>query len=189
MSQFNLPNLSNSQVQFSSENHQSSLISTALNPQDVVLSHESSTANGDVCHVTVAAQPQLPQQAIQHPNVFFFRPPNDSYHYHVICEEISDNIEHLLKKLFNVNDKENVMQFRDDEYIFFYQQKCNNRFYQVTCEIVSPLLVNNCLNKNFLGFELQQQNMEQERLAFNTFYQKENLEGHLKQYLSQYLLN
>src|ERR1044072_1545287 len=166
MSQFNLPNLSNSQVQFSSENHQSSLISTALNPQDVVLSHESSTANGDGCHVTVAAQPQLPQQAIQHSNVFFFRPPNDSYHYHVICKEISyDVIERLLNKPLNGNNvslNENECTF----FAFFYQQKCNDRFYQISCEIVPPLLVNNCLNQNFLGFELQQQNMEQERLTF-----------------------
>jgi hypothetical protein len=195
----------NSQVQFSdSETHQPSRISISYNPQgDATLSHKSLTASNEDAYNVIAAQSQiqLPQQAVQapvispstnlqipvHPTFFFFRPPNDFYHYHVNCKEITDNIEHLLKKLFN--DKENITQFKEDEYTFFYQQKCNNRFYQVTCEIVSPLLVNNCLNKNFLGFELQQQNIEQERLAFNSFYQKENLEGHLKQYLSQYLLN
>src|SRR5436190_9554012 len=172
MSQFN------SQVQLSdSENHQSSHISgTSYNPQNAVLSHESSTANEAAFHVTHAAQFQITQQAVQitplHSTVFFFRPPNDFYHYHVICKEISDTIEHLLKKLFD--GKENAIQFKEDECIFFYQQKSNNQFYQISCEIVSPLLVNNCLNKNFLGFELQQQNMEEERLAF-TIYQKENL--------------
>ena len=127
------------------------------------------------------------QQEIQHTNVFFFRPPNDSYHYHVICKEISyDVIERLLNKPLNGNNvslDENECTF----FTFFYQQKCNDRFYQISCEIVPPLLVNNCLNQNFLGFELQQQNMEQERLTF-TFYQKENLEYHLKQRLSQYFL-
>src|SRR4051812_18756299 len=120
-----------------------------------------------------------------HPTVFFYRPPNDLYHYLINCKEIPyDIVERLLKKLFN--DKENVTQLKEDEYVFFYQQKCNNRFYQVSCEIVSPLLVNNCLNKNFLGVELQQ--LEQEHLAF-TFDQKEYLEKHLKNYLNQYLLN
>ena len=117
---------------------------------------------------------------------FFYKVYNDFQIYHITCKEISDSIEHLLKKLFN--DKENNTQFKEDEYIFFYQQKCNGRFYQISCEIVPPLLVNSCLNKNFLGFELQQQNMEEERLAL-TIYQKENLEYHLKQYLGKYLLN
>ena len=119
------------------------------------------------------AMQDMPVQ-INHPTVFFFRPPNDFYHYYVICKEISyDVIESLLNKPLNGNS----ISFNE-----------NDRFYQISCEIVSPLLVNNCLNKNFLGFELQQQNMEQERLAF-TLYQKENLEYYLKQYLSQYLLN
>src|SRR2546429_4339778 len=130
--------------------------------------------------MTYATQSQL-QTQINHPSIFFFRPRNDFYHYHVICKEIPyDVVEYLLNEPLNRNN--------ENECIFFYQQKCNDRFYQISCEIVSPFLVNNCLNKNFLGFEFQQQNMEQERLAF-TFYQKENLEYHLKQYLSQYLLN
>src|SRR4051812_24582662 len=80
-------------------------------------------------------------QSCVHPTVFFYRPPNDFYHYLINCKEIPyDIVERLLKKLFN--DKENVTQLKEDEYVFFYQQKCNNRFYQVSCEIVSPLLVN-----------------------------------------------
>ena len=187
MSRFNSPNLSNLQTQFpDSENHQSSPISIALNPQDAVSSHAT---NGDVCHVTYSAQYQLPQQApvtntpvqVNHPNIFFFRPPNDLYHYHVICKEISyDIVEHLLNNPLNGN-------INEDEYTFFYQQRCNDRFYQVSCEIVSPFLVNNCLSIHFLGVELEQ-NMEQERLAF-TIDRKAHLEHHLKQYLSKYVLN
>ena len=110
-------------------------------------------------------------------------PPNHSYHYRVNCQEISyDAIESLL------NGRENVTQRREDKYVFFYQQKFDNRFYQVSCEIAPPLLVNNCLNKNFLGIDLENQNMEQEYLAFN-FKQKEDLEHHLRQYLSQRVLN
>src|SRR5688572_14962269 len=171
-----------SQIQLSdSENHLSSPISTPYNPQDAVLPHESYSANEDTYHVTYAAQAQ---QAIQtpvidtpvHPTVFFFRPPNDFYHYHVICKEITyDAIEHLLNKSLNGNN----VSFNENECTFFYQQKFNNRFYQISCEIVSPLLVNDCLSMHFLGFELQHQNMEQESLAF-TFYQKAHLEDHLK---------
>jgi hypothetical protein len=118
-----------------------------------------------------------------HPTVFFFRPPNDFYHYHVICKEISnDTVAYLLNKSL----KERNVQSNENECIFYYQQQSNYRLYQISCEIVSPLLVNNCLSKNFLGVEFQQ-NLEQERLVL-TFDQKEYLECHLKRYLSQYLL-
>ena len=171
------------------EIHQPSPISTPYNSQGSVSSHESSTANEDDHHVTNAAQSREAVQTpvidtpvqINHPDIFFFRPPNDFYHYHVICKEISyDVIEQLL------NNPSNGFGANENECVFFYQQKCNDRFYQISCEIVSPLLVNNCLCSHFLGFELH--NMEQEHLAF-TFYQKANLENRLKQYLSQYVLS
>lgn len=121
-----------------------------------------------------------------HPSVFFYRPPNDFYHYLIKCNELSyDAIISLLKKLFN--DTENNMQSKESEYIFFYRQEYDGRFYQISCEIISPLLINNCLSKIFLGIELQQ-NMEQEHLAF-TVDHKNYLEHHLKQYLSQFILN
>ncbi|RIA91347.1 hypothetical protein C1645_805239 [Glomus cerebriforme] len=118
-----------------------------------------------------------------HPNIFFYRPPNGFCHYYVNCKEISyDTVTYLLNKL-----KECNIQSNENEFIFYYQQQYDKRFYELSCEIVSPLLIDNCLNKNFLGIELQQ-NAAQEHLSF-TFGQKENLEHHLKQYLSQYLLN
>ncbi|PKY30518.1 hypothetical protein RhiirB3_531097 [Rhizophagus irregularis] len=98
--------------------------------------------------------------------------------------EISNDI---VAYLLNKSLKERSVQPNENECIFYYQQQCNNRLYQVSCEIVSPLLVNNCLSKNFLGVEFQQ-NMEQEHIVL-TFDQKEYLECHyLKKYLSQYLL-
>ncbi|GBC09888.1 hypothetical protein RclHR1_00920006 [Rhizophagus clarus] len=146
-------------------------------------------------HVATATHPQydntqtLPQQILPfhltsfHPTNFFYRPPNDFCHYYISCKEISyDIVECLLNKSL----KENNVQYKENGCIFYYQQQYNARFYQVSCEIVSPLLINKCLNKNFLGIEFQQ-NTEKEKLVF-TFEQKENLEDHLKQYLSQYLL-
>jgi hypothetical protein len=172
------------QVTYSSEDYQSSFISlqNSQNNEDITTISSLGQENAH----RMIYDSQLQNRISVHPAVFFYRPPNDSYHYHINCNEISyDTIESLLKKLFN--DKESVAQFKDDEYIFCYQQKCNNKFYQVSCKIISPLLVDNCLNKNFLGFELQQ-NMGQEYLTF-TPDQKEYIEYHLKQYLSQYLLD
>ena len=96
------------------------------------------------------------------------------------------NSKRLCRILVKQIIKERNIQPNENECMFYYQQY-NNQLYQVSCEIVPPLLVNNCLSKIILGVELQQ-NMEQEHLAL-TFDQKENLEYCLKQYLSLYLLN
>ncbi|RIA91354.1 hypothetical protein C1645_737165 [Glomus cerebriforme] len=120
-----------------------------------------------------------------HPSNFFFRPRNDFYHYLIKCNEFtSEETLCLLNKL--INEKEKIMQIKKNEYIFFYQQKHDNRFYKISCKIVPPFVVNNCLATTF-GIECQQ-NMEEEHLAFNDD-QKKFVEFHLKQYLSQYLLN
>ncbi|GET66809.1 hypothetical protein GLOIN_2v1879824 [Rhizophagus irregularis DAOM 181602=DAOM 197198] len=103
-----------------------------------------------------------PSLIFTHPTTFFYRPPNDCYHY------------------------QSNVQSNENESIFYYQQQYNNQFYHISCEIVSPLVINNCLSKNFLGIEFQQ-NMEQENLVLN-FNQKENLKCYLKKYLSQYVL-
>ncbi|RIA91358.1 hypothetical protein C1645_875504 [Glomus cerebriforme] len=134
---------------------------------------------------------QPPQQTFQtilaptnlvHPNVFFYRPPNDSFHYYINCKEISyDTVIYLLNNLEERNNRSD-----GHEYIFYYRQY-GGRVYEISCEIVSPFLIDNCLNKNFLGIELQQNAAQEHCLSF-TFSQKENLKYHLKQYLSQYLL-
>ncbi|CAB4494086.1 unnamed protein product [Rhizophagus irregularis] len=193
----------NSQGQFSnSENNQNPLISASINLQNTpVSSHErqeSSTAPSETYmtqSLDIQSQPIVTNAYVQsdssvylqiqpvHPTTFFFRPPNDFYHYYVKCEEISnDTVAYLLNKSL----KERNVQSNENECVFYHQQQCNNRLYQVSCEFFSPLLVNNCLNKNILGVEFQQ-NMEQEHIVL-TFDQKEYLKCHLKKYLSQYLL-
>ncbi|CAB4443197.1 unnamed protein product [Rhizophagus irregularis] len=195
----------NSQVQIpDSENNQPSLISIPYNSQDNdVPSHErqeSLTASSDVTYVAQSPNtiPSFQFQPTEnnaneqtnsssnlqiHSTIFFFRPPNDLYHYYVVCKEVSnDTVAYLLNKSL----KERNIQFNENGYIFYYQQQCNNRLYQVSCEIVSPLEINKCLSKKFLGVELQQ-NMEHEYLAL-TFGQKDHLERHLMKYLSQYVL-
>src|SRR6266542_1336955 len=118
-----------------------------------------------------------PQNQI--PNIFFYRPPNSYFQYYVNCKKISiDFVIQLLNK-----GKENIMQLKENEHIFFYEQGCDNQIYQIFCEIVSPSFINNCLNNiHDIGI------IEQERLAF-TADQKASLEHHLSQYLNNYLLN
>ncbi|PKY53670.1 hypothetical protein RhiirA4_499421 [Rhizophagus irregularis] len=177
-----------------SENLPPSFTNIYPNPQyNNVLTISPLQKNASVCHVTTAVQYTHPQHVTQtlqttlattpfHPTTFFYSPPNEFCHYYINCKEICyDTVAYLLNKSL----KENNVKSNENECIFYYQQQHDARFYQVSCEIVSPLLINNCLNKNFLGFEFQQ-NVD-EKLAF-TFEQKENLEGWLKQYLSQYLL-
>ena len=138
--------------------------------------------------LTLPSYQQTEQQdsiPLAHPVVFYYRPlrPLDDFcQYYVNCKKISyDNVEYLLNEL-----KEQNIQTNENECIFYYKQQYNNQFYEILCEVVSPVLVNNCLNKNF-GLEIQHHNIE-EYLAFKPG-QKENLEFYLKQYLSQYLLD
>ncbi|GBC09890.1 hypothetical protein RclHR1_00920008 [Rhizophagus clarus] len=199
-------NQAHSQIRdFNSENIPSSIITTYSNQDNYnvpTLSSQSnfdqestsyaakalymaSTPQGQYNNINYNMQTQIvpPQQTPPvHPNVFFYRPPNDFWHYYVNCKEICYG---TVTYLLNRSLKEN-MQFNENECFFYYQQQHDARFYQITCEIVSPILINNCLNKNFLGIEFQ--NSEQEHLAF-TFDQKVNLENYLKQYLSLYSLN
>ena len=79
------------------------------------------------------------------------------------------------------------ININQNEYIFFYQQQSNNQIYQVVCEIVSPSLIINHLNKTIYNIEIDQ-NIGREMLIF-TFDQKENLKSYLTQYLSCCLLN
>ncbi|CAB4478608.1 uncharacterized protein OCT59_027054 [Rhizophagus irregularis] len=153
------------------------------------ISLQQNLTSENTLHVTTtdAVHPstQTPQLTTipLHPTTFFFRPPNDFCHYYVNCKEICyDTVTYLLNK----PPKEHNVQSNENECIFYYRQQIDTRFYQVLCEIVSPLLINSYLNKNILGIDLQ--NSEHENLTF-TINQKDNLEYHLKQYLSLYLLN
>ncbi|RIA97134.1 hypothetical protein C1645_814523 [Glomus cerebriforme] len=110
-----------------------------------------------------------------HINKFFYQPPNDPFNYHVECEKIS-------LQLLNMST-----QSKEYEYSFYYQQQYNKQIYKISCEIVCPSLINDCLNKYYYGVEIKQ-NMKQEQLAF-TLYQKENLKFHLTLYLNHHLLN
>jgi hypothetical protein len=154
-------------------------------PQTV---HDTSASNTEIQYqqlqTSVTSSCENPILLV-HPTAFFFRPPNDSCHYYIDCKEIPYN---TVGYLLNESLKRGDIQSNKKECIFYHQQQCNDRLYQVSCEIASPFLINGCLNKYLLGIELQQQNIGQDNLEF-TFDQRENLKTHLLQYLNNYLLN
>ncbi|PKY48053.1 hypothetical protein RhiirA4_463504 [Rhizophagus irregularis] len=60
-----------------------------------------------------------PSLIFTHPTTFYYRPPNDCYHYRVICKEISnDTVEYLLNKL----SKESNVQPNENEIGIEFQQ-------------------------------------------------------------------
>ncbi|GBB94503.1 hypothetical protein RclHR1_02370003 [Rhizophagus clarus] len=101
----------NSQVpNFNSKNNQ-----PQYNSQDCATQYherqESSTALNDVNYVVQAPsfqfQPTVTNTHVQpvHPTTFFYRPPDDFYHYYAICKEISnDSVGDLLNKLLKENN-------------------------------------------------------------------------------------
>ena len=110
------------------------------------------------------------------PISFFYQPPNDLCNYRINCNEISfDTVIQLL-------NEPNINRNQSNEYIFFHQQQC--KIYQIACEIVSPSLIINFLNRTVYGIEFEQ-NVVQEQLSF-TFEQKGNLKFYLTRYLSHY---
>jgi hypothetical protein len=127
--------------------------------------------------------PQICDPQINHPSVhfhindFFYQLPNYPFIYHIKCEKATIQ---LLNNSFNTDLGEN-------EYIFFYQQEYNDQPYQISCEIFSPSLINDYLNKNIYGVEIKQ-DLRQEQFVF-TSDQKEMLKSHLTKYLCYYLLN
>ncbi|CAB4494094.1 hypothetical protein RhiirA5_427307 [Rhizophagus irregularis] len=132
------------QVSTNSENIPPSFSFTTIysNSQDNNALITSPRQNANAFHVTTMVQdihPQydnmqtLPQQTLQttlkttlfHPTTFFYRPLNEFCHYYVNCKEICyDTVNYLLNKLL----KENNVQSKENEYIFYYQQQHDARF-------------------------------------------------------------
>jgi hypothetical protein len=90
-----------------------------------------------------------------HTNKFSYRFPteSDSLIYQVFCEKISASIlnETISNKLGD-----------NTEHVFFYNQRCDNQIYKVTCKLDTP--------------------------RFLTSYQKKNLEVKLITYLRDYFI-
>jgi len=123
-----------------------------------------------------------------HSNTFVFKPPNDFNNYNTECEKVSDDyVTELLNELYSSgSEARNVYHLNENIHVFFYRQQYDNQYFKITCEIVSPILINRYLNKNLHGIDFEQ-NEELEQLAF-TLDQKKYLEFHLTKRLNNYLL-
>ncbi|GBC01742.1 hypothetical protein RclHR1_04310003 [Rhizophagus clarus] len=122
-----------------------------------------------------SVQQQIYQSIPLHPTKFFYQPPNDPFNYHIKCEKVSN------QSLSKPNT-----QLKGNEYTFFYLQLSDYQCYHITCEMFTPSSINNYLNKNIYGIEVEQL---QEEISMFTPYHKENLKSYLTQYLSYYILD
>ncbi|GET52853.1 hypothetical protein GLOIN_2v1123362 [Rhizophagus irregularis DAOM 181602=DAOM 197198] len=151
---------------YNSESLSPSFISSNMNQIQITISFNSQDNNVQD-HVTIAVQDIFNMMI----HLKFFHPTIDLQMNFVIIMLIVKKFVDTVTYLLNKSLKENNVQSNENECIFYYKQQHDARFYQVSCEIVSPLLINNCLNKNFLGFELQ--NSEQEHLVFTINQKRE----------------
>ncbi|RIA91359.1 hypothetical protein C1645_822150 [Glomus cerebriforme] len=98
---------------------------------------------------------------------FFYNPPGDYQIYHITCELLSEIIDSL------------------SDHTFYYKLDDKN-FYQITCRLISHSIIVQFLNKNIYGIELRGEEPQQEYLTFSNG-QRDNLEFHLKEFLSNKL--
>jgi hypothetical protein len=96
---------------------------------------------------------------------FFYNPPEDSQFYYITFELLKENIDH------------------DSDHTIYYKLDDNN-FYQVSCRLISRSLIVQFLNKKIYGIEIRQgEEPQQDYLTFSNS-QRDNLEFHLKDFLS-----
>jgi hypothetical protein len=117
--------------------------------------------------------------------LFFYKAYNDSQIYNINCKEISfETISRLLSTNSNDCLTQNNTQ-PNNTHVFYFQHPVDKKIYKVTCEIVRYNYILWMLNKINYDIELNL-NEQQQQETFSREH-KENLEFHLKQYLTNYL--
>lgn len=113
---------------------------------------------------------------------FFYEPNNDNQIYDIICKEIS--VEQLLNNfndsIYNYNQSNNL-------YVFCFQNPIDKKIYQVTCEMISHSIIIQLLNKSLYNIELNLNEYQQRQQEFSKEHKK-NLEFHLKNFLTNYIV-
>ncbi|CAG8565868.1 uncharacterized protein OCT59_017012 [Rhizophagus irregularis] len=97
---------------------------------------------------------------------FFYNPPGDHQIYHVTCEPSEQ-----IKDIDPLSD-----------YTFYYKLD-DKIIYQIACILIPNSLIVQFLNKKIYGIELKKGEEQQEWLTFSNV-QRNNLEFHLREYLS-----
>ncbi|CAI2183737.1 8682_t:CDS:1 [Funneliformis geosporum] len=138
--------------------------------------------------VTVPTTSTFNERAsIPHETVFYYRPNNDFQIYLVCCKEITLN-ELISQLLINyLYSPYNNDLYSNELFVFYFQHPNGQRIYHVTCEMISHSNIVQYLNSNIYGIELKQSE-QQPPLEFSNNH-KQNLEFHLKQFLTDYLVS
>jgi hypothetical protein len=117
---------------------------------------------------------------------FFYNTPNDYKFYEINCKEVEISFE-LLSAILDGNNNQNHF---DNIHEYYFLKVDEKKCYKVTCELISPSLIVQYLNKNIHNIEIKQdiyQQQQQEYLEFSREL-KQNLEYYLKDFFIQYLL-
>jgi hypothetical protein len=114
---------------------------------------------------------------------FFYKPPNDHQIYDISYKEIPISFELVSELLYSNNSGYPVQNHVQPNNLheFFFLKAEEKKCYKVTCELISQTSIVEYLNKNIHGVELNHN--EQIYVEFSREL-KENLEYHLKQFLS-----
>ncbi|GBB84380.1 hypothetical protein RclHR1_00110013 [Rhizophagus clarus] len=113
---------------------------------------------------------------------FFYKACNDFQIYHIICKEISFDV---ISRLLSNNDvliQNNVQPI--NSHVFYFQHPDDKKIYKIISDLVSYNKVIWMLNK--INYSIELNSSEQHQETFSREH-KENLEFHLKRYLTNYL--
>ncbi|CAI2172290.1 883_t:CDS:1 [Funneliformis geosporum] len=126
---------------------------------------------------STSTNPQIPSQV---PGwSFYYRPFNDFQIYLINYKEITLN-ELIINTLYPSRDHHYY-----DLFVFYFQHPNDQKIYQVTCRMFSHSIIVQYLNLNLFGLR-QNEQQQQQSLEFSNKH-KENLEFHLRQFLTDNL--
>ncbi|CAI2195776.1 18356_t:CDS:1, partial [Funneliformis geosporum] len=117
---------------------------------------------------------------------FYYRPNNDVQIYLIIYKEITFNeliSQLLINNLYLSNDR----FCSNNLFEFYFQHPNDQKLYKVVCEMISHSNIVQYLNFNILGLR-QCEQQQQQLLEFSNRH-KENLEFHLRQFLTDNLVS
>ncbi|CAI2162706.1 3602_t:CDS:1 [Funneliformis geosporum] len=115
---------------------------------------------------------------------FYYRPNNDVQIYLITYKEITFN-ELISQLLTNNLYSSNNRLCSSNLFTFYFQHPNDQKIYKVVCEMISNII--QYLNFNILGLR-QNEQWQQQLLEFSNRH-KENLEFHLRQFLTDNLVS
>ncbi|CAG8583085.1 5635_t:CDS:1 [Funneliformis mosseae] len=169
-------------------------MSTSHNPQ---VGNENTVTSSETISNTPSAPPnnnnindqslQPAQNTTQEPEwSFYYRPSNDVQIYLVTYKELTFN-ELISQLLINNLYLSSNRLCSNNLFEFYFQHPNDKRIYKVACEMISHSNIVQYLNLNIYGLRLSEL-QQQSPLDFSNRH-KENLEFHLRQFLTDNLVS